>query len=120
MYDIIEDMPKRLIPVLSLFAAVILLLMMNFTTPAGVGAFGILVFFGACYMVVLGVSLAIVRLFVKLLGKQMGHKSYLYAAIIAFGPIMLLLVQSLEALSLVTAGIVVVVVFLVCFLVSKT
>lgn len=115
-----EVMPKSLIPVLSLLAAVILLLMLNFTTPTGVGPFGVLVFFAACYMVVLGISLAIVKLFVKILGKQMGHKSYLYAAIIAFGPIMLLLVQSLGALSPMTAGIVIVVVFLICFLVSKT
>lgn len=113
-------MPKGLIPVLSLLSVVILLLMLNFTTPAGVGPLGVLVFFAACYMVVLGVSLAIVKLFMKLAGKQMGHKDYLYAAIIAFGPIMLLLIQSLSALSPLTVGIVALVVFLVCFLVSKT
>lgn len=113
-------MPKHLIPVLSLLSAVVLLLMLNFTTPAGVGAFGVLVFFAACYMVVLGVSLALVGLFTKIMGKTMGNKSYLYAAIIAFGPIMLLLVQSLGALNLLTVGIIVLVVSLVCFLVSKS
>lgn len=113
-------MPKHLILVLSLLSAVILLLMLNFTTPAGVGPFGVLVFFGACYMVVLGVSLLIVKLFMKILGKQMGKKGYLYAAIIAFGPIMLLLVKSLGALSPFTTGIVVLVILLVCFLVSKS
>jgi len=112
-------MPKRLIPVLSLLAAVILMLMLNFTTPAGVGPFGVLVFFAACYMVVLGIALLLVKIFTRLLGKQMGHKSYLYAAIIAFGPIMLLLIQSLGALSILTVSIVVILIFLVCFLVSR-
>lgn len=112
-------MPKRLIPVLSLLAAVILLLMLNFTTPAGVGPFGVLVFFAACYMVVLGIALLLVKIFTKILGKQMGHRSYKYAAVIAFGPIMLLLIQSLGALSVFTASIVVMLIFLVCFLISR-
>lgn len=113
-------MPKHLIPVLSLLSAVILLLMLNFTTPTGVGSFGVLVFFAACYLVVLGIATAVVGLFTKILGRQMGKKSYMYAAIIAFGPMMLLLVQSLGALSPFTAGIVALLVFLVCFLVSKS
>lgn len=112
-------MPKRLIPVLSLLAAVILLLMLNFTTPAGVGPFGVLVFFAACYMVVLGIALLLVKIFTKISGKQMGHRSYMYAAVIAFGPIMLLLIQSLGALSAFTASIVVILIFLVCFLISR-
>ncbi len=113
-------MPKHLIPVLSLFAAIVLLLMVNFTTPAGVGPFGVLVFFTACYLLMLGISVAIVKLFRKLIGKQMGNRGYLYAAIIAFAPIMLLLVQSLGTLTPLTVALVVLVIFLVCFMVSKT
>lgn len=113
-------MPKHLIPVLSLLAAVVLLLMLNFTTPAGVGAFGVLIFFIACYIVVLGISLMLVGVFTKILGKTMGKRSYLYAAVIAFGPIMLLLVQSLGALNPLTVGIIVLLVFVVCFLINKT
>lgn len=113
-------MPKRLIPVLSLLAAAVLLLMLNFTTPASVGPLGVLVFFVACYVLVLGIVLLLVRIFMRLGGKQMGHKGYLYAAVIAFGPIMLLLVQSLGSLSPVTIGLVTAVVLLVCFLISKS
>lgn len=112
-------MPKRVIPVLSLLAAVIILLMVNFTTPAGVGPFGVLIFFAACYVVVLGVALLLVRMFTALMGKQMGHKSYLYAAVIAFGPIMLLLIESVGSLSILTVSIVVILIFLVCFLISR-
>ena len=38
-------MPKHLVPVLSFGAAVVILLMLNFTTPAEIGPFGVLVFF---------------------------------------------------------------------------
>lgn len=113
-------MPKRLIPVMSLIAAVIILLMVNFTTPLGVGPLGVLAFFVACYVIMLGVALLLVRLFFKLSGKQMGHKGYIYAAIIAFGPIMMLLVQSLGSLSPLTATLIVILVFLACFLVNKS
>lgn len=115
-----KRLPKHLIPVMSLFSAIILLLTMNFTTPAGVGPLGVLVFFTACYMLVLGISVALVKLFRKLMGKPMGNKGYLYAAIIAFGPIMILLVQSLGSLTPLTIVLVVLLILLVCFLVSKT
>lgn len=113
-------MPKSLIPALSFLAAVIILLMVNFTTPAGIGPLGLLVFFASCYMVVLGIALLIVKIFMKLLGKPVERRSYLYAAVIAFGPIMLLLIQSLGALSPFTISIVIVLVFLVCFLINKS
>lgn len=112
-------MPKRLIPVFSMLAVILLLLMLNFTTPADVGPLGVLAFFTACYVVVLGVALLLVKIFTKLAGKQMGRRGYLYAAIIAFGPIMLLLAQSLGTLGPATIALVTVVVFLACFLVSK-
>ncbi len=112
-------MPKRLIPVLSLLAAVVLLLILNFTTPADAGPFGVLVFFLMCYVVVLGIALVFVKIFMKLGGKKMGRKGYLYGAIIAFGPIMMLLAQSLRTLSPFTIGLICVFIFLACFLVSK-
>ncbi len=113
------SMPKHLIPVLSLIAAVILLTMLNFTTPAGIGPLGVLVFFTAVYVLMLGIAVALVKLFLKMTGKQMGRKSYMYGAMIAFGPIMLLLAQSLGSMSPLTVGLTVVFVLLGCFLVSK-
>ena len=113
------SMPKHLIPVLSLIAAVILLTMLNFTTPAGIGPLGVLVFFTAVYVLMLGIAVALVKLFLKRTGKQVGKKSYMYGAMIAFGPIMLLLAQSLGSMSPLTVGLTVVFVLLGCFLVSK-
>lgn len=112
-------MPKHLILVLSLLAAVILLVMLNFTTPADIGPFGVLVFFSACYVLMLGVALFLVKLFLRLAGKKMGHRGYLYAAVIAFGPIMMLLIQSLGTLTPLTIAAVVILILLVCFLIAK-
>ena len=112
-------MPKRLIPVLSLLAAVILLVMLNFTSPTGIGPLGVLVFFTTFYVLMFGLSSGIVKIFAKLMGKQMGRKEYLYGVVIAFGPIMLMLAQSLGSISLFTVALTVLFVLLGCFLVSK-
>lgn len=112
-------MPKRLIPVLSLLSAVILLTMLNFTTPVGIGPLGVLIFFVAVYMLMFGLNFAIVKIFTKAIGHKVGKKSYLYSAVIAFGPIMLLLAQSLGSVNVVTVVLMIVFVILACFLISK-
>lgn len=112
-------MPKRLIPVLSLLAAVILLVMLNFTSPTGIGPLGVLVFFTTFYVLMFGLAVGVVKIFAKLLGKQMGRKEYLYGVVVAFGPIMLMLAQSLGSVSLLTVALTVLFVLLGCFLVSK-
>ncbi len=112
-------MPKHLIPVLSLLAAVILLVMLNFTTPTGIGPLGVLVFFTTFYVLMFGLAVGVVRIFAKLVGKQMGRKEYLYGVVIAFGPIMLMLAQSLGSISVLTVALTVLFVLLGCFLVSK-
>lgn len=112
-------MSKRLIPVLSLLAAVILLVMLNFTTPAGIGPFGVLVFFTAVYVLMFGFFSLLVIVFTRITGKQTGKRTYFYSAVLAFGPIMLLLAQSLQSMSLWTVGLMVMFEILACFLVSK-
>ncbi len=112
-------MPKHLVLVSSLIAAVILLVMLNFTTPTEIGPFGVLLFFAIFYVLVFGVAVGVVKMFVKLLGKKMGKKNYLYAAVIAFGPIILMLMQSLGQVNLLTLALVVLFVLLGCFLVNK-
>ncbi len=112
-------MLRRLIPVFSLLAAVILLVMLNFTSPTEIGPFGVLVFFTTFYVLVFGIAVGIVKIFAKLMGKQMGRKEYLYGVVIAFGPIMLMLAQSLGSISILTVALTVLFVLLGCFLVSK-
>lgn len=112
-------MPKHLVPVLSFVAAAIILLMLNFTTPAEIGPLGVLVFFTMVYILMLGLGILLVKFFVKLLGRKMRRKDYFYGAVVAFAPIMLMLVQSVGTISLFTVALVLSFTGLGCFLVSK-
>lgn len=110
---------RRLIPVLSFLAAVILLVMLVFTTPTEIGPFGVLLFFAMFYILMLGLSILLVNFFVHLVGKKMRRKDYLYGAIIAFAPIMAMLAKSLGTLSLVTIFLILAFIGLGCFLISR-
>lgn len=112
-------MSKRLVLVTSLVAAIILMVMMNFTTPLEVGPFGVLVFFTTFYMLMYGVALVLLKILQKILRKDFGRKEGLYVAVVAFGPIMLMLAQALGTMSWATVGLVAVFVLLACFLISK-
>ena len=105
---------------LSFVAVVIILAMINLTTPTSVGPLGVLVFFTMIYLAIYGVVNLIVVAFMKANGKKNGErKNRYYAAMISFGPIMLLLVQSFGSLSIITATLIVVFVMLGCFVISK-
>ena len=73
------------------------------------------------YIVVFGVATGLVALMRRVTGNRGGmrRKDYFFAAVIALGPIMLLLVQSFGSLSPWTMGLVTVFVGLGCFFVSK-
>lgn len=109
-------MSRRLVPVLGLVAAMILLVLMNFTTPISVGPWGALLFFTTFYVLMFCVAVGLVKMWVKMAGKQMRKKEYLYGAVIAFGPVMLILVGTMNVM---TVALMAVFVFLTCFLVSK-
>lgn len=111
---------NRLTTLLSLVAVIVILAMMNFTTPTDVGPLGVLVFFLMIYVVVFGIVNFIVQLFMRAENKKQGtRKSHYLAAMIAFGPIMLLLIQSFGSLNLATVAMTVVFVFLGCFVIKK-
>lgn len=111
---------NRLMLLLSFVAVVIILAMINLTTPTSVGPLGVLVFFTMIYLAIYGVVNLIVVAFMKANGKKNGErKNRYYAAMISFGPIMLLLVQSFGSLSIITATLIVVFVMLGCFVISK-
>lgn len=82
---------------ISLIAAVILAAMLFFTAPADLGPLGILVFFIMTYLVMLGITTVLVRIFTRfaLKKKEMGWKDYADAAVLAFWPVMLLVFISL-------------------------
>ena len=111
---------NRLMILLSLVSVIIILAMINLTTPTSVGPLGVLVFFTMIYMVIYGVVNLIVAMFMKATEKKGGErKNHYYAAVISFGPIMLLLVQSFGSFSVVTVAMTVVFVMLGCFIINK-
>lgn len=114
-------MLNRLILLISLAAAVVLTVMLNFTNPTEVGPLGVLVFFTAVYAIVFGVATWVIWLFRRTMGKKRGmrKKDYCYGMIMAFGPIMMLLMQSFGTLSPFTVLLVGLFIFLGCFLVSR-
>lgn len=115
-----ELMSNRVVLVASLMATAIILIMLNFTTPAGIGPLGILLFFVLTYIVLYGVAMLILKMFRKALGRKgFSRKSYLYTAVLAFAPIMLLLAQSLGSLTWFTLVLVILFEFLGGFLVYK-
>lgn len=111
---------NRLMLLLSLLAVIIILAMINLTTPTSVGPLGVLVFFTMIYIVIYGVVNLIVVAFMKANGKKGGEKkNRYYSAMISFGPIMLLLIQSFGSLSVITVAMVMVFVALGCFVINK-
>ena len=115
-----EIMVNRLILLLSLVAVVVLIVIMNFFAPMDLGPFGVLLFFTMVYAVVFGVCTGLVGIFAKLNGRaKMRRKDYTYAAMIALGPLMLLMVRSFGSFNYGTVALVAVCVGLGCFVVSK-
>ena len=114
-------MLKRLIFLISLVAVVVLLAMMNFTTPAEVGPLGVLVFFTTIYIVMIGVMVGVVSIFRRIAGKRgkMTRKDYAYALALALGPIMMLLAHSIRTVWWLSLIGVVIAVVLLLFVISK-
>ena len=113
-------MVNRTIAFFSLMALIVIMVMLNLTAPAEIGPLGVLVFFTMIYVAIFGIVNLIVAMFMKATGKKgTERKNRYYAATIAFGPIMLLLVQSFGSLSIATALMVVLFVALGCFVISK-
>lgn len=99
---------------------IVILAMINLTTPTSVGPLGVLVFFTMIYIAIYGVVNLIVAAFMKANGKSgTQRKNRYYAAMISFGPIMLLLVQSFGSLGVVTVVMTAIFVALGCFVINK-
>ena len=114
-------MRDRIVTILSLVALIVILAMLNFTTPVDVGPLGVLVFFVAVYLLMLGITIAIFKLFRKILKRKgkLDNKGHLYAGAMAFGPIILLLMRAINTNSWLSAFAAIVFVGLACFLIKK-
>ena len=111
----------RLMLLFSLIAIIVILAMINLTTPTSVGSLGVLVFFTMIYIVIFGVVNLLVAGFYRIMGKKNRSKKERYiAATIAFAPVMLLLIQSFGVLNLATIGATIAVVFMGCFIINRS
>ncbi len=112
---------NRIIYSISIAGLAALIIMLTFTSPTEIGPLGVLLFFTTIYIVCFGLTTFLIQTFFKLaLGRnQFKNKDYLYAAIFAFGPIMLLMARSFGAINLWTVGLIFLFLFLAEFLVMK-
>ena len=112
---------NRIISVVSIVGLAALILMLVFTSPTEIGPFGVLLFFTTVYIVAFGVTALLMQAFMRLAFKKdtFKNKDYLYAAVLAFGPIMFLMARSFGAINLWTTGLIFLFIFLAEFLVAK-
>lgn len=119
-------MLNKILATASLIALILLLVMVSFTTPSGIGPFGVLAFFILCYAVCLGVLVALCRLFFFLRNRSgktrvtaTTKKSYYYGSVLAFAPVILLAMRSFGTVGILEISLVAVAMLVACFLVAK-
>lgn len=112
---------NRFIYIISIVGLAVLFTMLNITSPTEIGPLGVLLFFTTLYIVFFCVFAILMQLFRRVaLGKnEFKGKNYLYAAVLAFGPIMLLMARSFGAINLWTISLIVLFLALAEFLVYK-
>ena len=115
---------NRIITVISIISLAALIFMLTFTSPTAIGPFGVLVFFTTLYIVIFSATSLVLRVFYRLAYAKhdkvtMRNKDYLYAAVMSFGPIMVLMARSFGAINFSTIGLIVLFLALAEFLVYK-
>lgn len=112
---------NRLIIIVSIIGLAALTLMLNLTSPTDIGPFGVLLFFTTLYISLFGVISLLMLAFYYLAMKKttLRNKDYLYSAVLAFGPIMVLMARSFGAINIWTISLIILFLFLAEFLVMK-
>ena len=112
---------NRVVYIISIIGLAALVIMLNFTSPTEIGPLGVLLFFTTLYVVIVGAISVVLSAFLRigLKRKEIRSKDYLYAAVAAFLPIMLLFARSFGAINLWTVGLIAVFLILAEFLVYK-
>ena len=112
---------NHVIVALSIIGLAVLMIMLIFTSPTEIGPLGVLLFFTTVYVVTFGLTTLFLQTFNHLAFKKstLRNKDYLYSAVLAFGPIMLLIARSFGAINLWTISLIATFLFLAEFLVAK-
>ena len=116
----------KLLLIASITAFFFLTTMMFLTSPSGVGALGVLVFFTLVYVLCLGLAVFGCRLFFILKARlnkasagNIKKKSYYYGPVIALAPLFLLIGQFFGGLLIYEVVAIIALEILFCFLVSR-
>ena len=112
---------NRIIYIVGIVGLAALILMLTITSPTEIGPLGVLLFFTTLYVVFFCAISLLLGAFVRLAfkRKELKNKDYLYSAVFAFGPIMLLMARSFGAINLWTVALIVIFLSLAEFLVYK-
>ena len=112
---------NRVIIAISIIGLAALTLMLNLTSPTEIGPFGVLLFFTTLYISLFGaITLCLMAFYRLAMGKTaFRNKDYLYSAVLAFGPIMVLMARSFGAINLWTIALILLFLILAEFLVAK-
>ena len=112
---------NRIATIISIIGLAALFIMLNFTSPTEIGPLGVLLFFTTLYATVFGIITLIQGAFYRLAFSKsvFRTKDYLYSAVMAFGPIMVLMARSFGAISPWTIGLILAFLSLAEFLVYK-
>lgn len=112
---------NHIISVTSIIGLAVLMIMLFFTSPTETGPFGVLLFFTTIYITVFGIVSLAFQVFKKVAFKNpnLRNKDYLYSAVFAFAPIMLLMARSFGAINLWTITLIFLFTALAEFLVYK-
>jgi hypothetical protein len=118
---------NKILLIVSVFAFIVLLMMMFLTSPSQVGPVGVLVFFTISYLFFLGLAVLGCKLFFLLRGKlnrakavgNIEKKSLRYGMVVAIAPVALLLAGSLSGITIWEVLLVGVLEILLCFLTSR-
>ena len=112
---------NHIVSAISIIGLAALILILTLTSPTEIGPLGVLLFFTTLYVSLFGIVTLLLQAFVRIAFKKtkFTRKDYLYAAILAFGPIMLLMARSFGAINLWTISLIVIFLGLAEFLVYK-
>ena len=109
------------VKITSILGLAALIAMLTLTSPTEIGPSGVLVFFTTLYITLFSLCSTILQVFYRLAFKKetMKRKDYLFAAVFAFGPIMVMMARSFGAVNLWTLSLIATFLILAEFLVYK-
>ena len=112
---------ERIIYIISIIGLAALIIMLNLTSPTEIGPLGVLLFFTTVYITFVGLFTLLLQVFLRTAFKKktLTNKDCMYAAVLGFGPIMLLMARSFGAVNLWTITLIIVFLSLAEFLVKK-